>query len=331
MTKDREPRRYQPGLEGLEVRDLPSAMSIQSPASSAHHATTLYLNLIVASEPHHLPVGTAANHARTNSSPATATPPWVNENYLRSLVGQLYGPLTTATPVTVGNQTFAPGTYSVPQPTPGEVHRETFWAEFAGDYSVGAPRFSNQAVTIHIYSNGRSVTSNQFLNGRAQIVLFPPADPTAKPTTNDPVAGQVTGLFSAFPANVLQSSDSLFAEVTNLPGVASNDPSALDHGLPSRVQFLIDPNGVSGGIYATPAFSTTPATITNATTGQAIPTAGGSGGAVAFNQGAGMIEIKYRPTNHLRAGASQSGTVIVRVQGLINTTGTLNALYKGIN
>ena len=63
-----------------------------------------------------------------------------------------------------------------------------------------------------------------------------------------------------FPANVLQSSSSLFAEVTNLPGVASNDPSALDHGLPSRLQFLIDPGGVSGGIYATPAFTTTPAT-----------------------------------------------------------------------
>ena len=85
------------------------------------------------------------------------------------------------------------------------------------------------------------MTSNQFLNGRAQILLFPPADPTAKPTTDDPVAGQVAGLFSVFAANVLQSGSVLFAEITNLPGVASNDPSALDHGLPSHLEFTDRP------------------------------------------------------------------------------------------
>ena len=58
---------------------------------------------------------------------------------------------------------------------------------------------------------------------------------------------------------------------------------------------------------------------------------GGSGGAVAFNQGGGEIDIKYIPTNQLRDGARQSGTVIVRVQGLINTTGVTNPLYAGIN
>lgn len=327
----RESRRYRPSLDGLEARDLLSTLAVVGETAGKHRPTAPHLNLVVVSEPHHVSSGAAGALARTNSPSATATPPWVNENFLQSLVGQLYGPLTTTTPIAVGGQTFPPGTYSVPLPTPREVRRETFWLQFVGHYSVGAPRFSNQAATIHIFSDGRSVTSNQFLNGRAQILLFPPADPTAKPTTNDPAAGQVAGLFTTFPANVLQSSDSLFAQVTNLPGVASNDPSALDHGLPSRVQFRIDPGGVSGGIYSTPAFSTTPATITNPATGQAVPTAGGSGGAVAFNQGAGMIDIKYIPTNHLRAGATQSGTVIVRAQGLINTTGALNALYKGIN
>jgi hypothetical protein len=219
----------------------------------------------------------------------------------------------------------------VPQPTAREVRRETFWAEFVGHYSVGAPRFSNQSETIHIFSNGRSVTSNQFLNGRAQIILFPPSDPTAAPTTNDPVAGKVVGLFNAFMANVLESGSNLVAQITNLPGVASNDPTALDHGLPSQLRFLIDPGGVSGGMYSTPEFMTTPATITNPSTGQSLTAAGGSGGAVAYNQGAGMLDIRYIPTNHLRAGAKQSGTVIVRMQGLINTTGTLNPLYAGIN
>ena len=64
-------------------------------------------------------------------------------------------------------------------------------SQFQGTYTVGAPRFSNQASTIHIYSDGRSVTSNQFLNGRGQILFVPPSDPTATPTTLDPVAGQV--------------------------------------------------------------------------------------------------------------------------------------------
>ena len=52
---------------------------------------------------------------------------------------------------------------------------------------------------------------------------------------------------------------------------------------------------------------------------------------MAFNQGGGEIDIKYIPTSHLRDGTRQSGTVIVRVQGLINTTGVTNPLYAGIN
>ena len=241
-------------------------------------------------------------------------------------------PITTTTPITVGNQTFPPGTYSVPQPTPHEkCKRQTFWIEFQGTYTVGAPRFSNQSATIHIYSDGRSVRSNQFLNGRGQLLIFPPSDPTAKPTTLDPVAGQVTGLMSVFAANVLQSGSVLFAEVTNAPGVASNAPSALDHGLPSRLEFMIDPNGVSGGIYSTPSYLTTPATMTNADTGQAVSLAGGSGGAVAFNQGTGLVNIRYIPEKGRHGAATQSGKVIVRVQGLINTTGVLSPTYAGIN
>jgi hypothetical protein len=196
---------------------------------------------------------------------------------------------------------------------------------------VGPHRFSNQTSTIHIFSDGKSVTSNQFLRGRAQVLLFPPADPEATPTTNDPIAGQVVGLISLFSANVLQSGTVLFAETTNLPGVASNAPAALDHGLPSQLAFTIDPAGVSGGTYSTPSFTTTPATVTDPATGQPLAPIGGSGGAVAFNQGAGVLDIRYFPDNRLRAGTIQSGRVIVRLQGLNNVTGVLNPLYKGIN
>ena len=55
-----------------------------------------------------------------------------------------------------------------------------------------------------------------------------------------------------FPANALQSGTSLFAEITNRPDVASNDPSMLDHGMPAHLQFTIDPGGVSGGLYSRP-------------------------------------------------------------------------------
>ena len=303
------------------MRDLLSTLHVVGPVQGHGDARGPYLNLIVQKAP----TGTVSDRASTSRSTSTETPPWVSESLLQELAKTLYAPITTTTPTTVDGQTFPPGTYSVPQPTPSEIRRETFWAEFVGHYSVGAPRFSNQSATIHIYSDGRNVTSNQSLNGRAQLLLFPPADPTATPTTLDPVAGKVTGLFSLFAANALQSGTVLFAEVTNLPNVASSDPSMLDHGLPSQMQFIIDPNGVSGGIYSTPAYTVTTAS------GQSSLITGGSGGAVAFNQGGGVVDIKYIPTNHLRAGASQSGTVIVRLQGLINTTGVTNPLYKGIN
>src|SRR5262249_35917600 len=173
--------------------------------------------------------------------------------------------------------------------------------------------------------------SNQFSKGRAQILILPPADPTVQPTTLDPMAGQVAGLVSLFSSNILQSGSVLFAEAMNLPGVASNDPAALDHGLPSHLAFRIDPAGVSGGLYSVPQYATTPATIVDPATGQTLTLQGGAGGAVAFNQGAGVLDIKYFPDNRLRAGAIQSGKVIVRLQGLNNLTGVLNPLYKAIN
>jgi hypothetical protein len=321
MTNDQRSRRYRPCLEGLEVRDLLSALHVVGPVQGHGDTKGPYLNLVVQKDP----TGTRADRVSASRSPSTGTPHWVDESLLQELAKTLYAPITTTTPTTVDGQTYPPGTYSVPQMTASEIRRETFWAEFVGHYSVGAPRFTDQSATIHIDSDGRNVTSNQSLNGRAQLLLFPPADPTASPTTLDPLAGKVAGLFSFFTANALQSGDSLFAEVTNLPNVASSDPSMLDHGLPSQLQFLIDPNGVSGGIYSTPAYTVTTAS------GQSSLITGGSGGAVAFNQGGGVVDIKYIPTNHLRAGASQSGTVIVRLQGLINTTGVTNPLYKGIN
>jgi hypothetical protein len=281
---DQRPGRYRPGLERLEARDLPSA---------AH----------------------AAAAASTASGRGTSST-------ISQLAASLYAPVTTTAPTQVGSQVFPAGMYAVPQPTAAEVRSQTISAKFVGTYYVGAPRFSNQSETIHIYSNGKDVSSNSFLHGRAQIILFPPADPAAQPTTDDPVAGQVTGLAALYAANVLQSGSLFFADLTNVPGVSSNDPAALDRGLPSHLQFLVDPAGVSGGVFATPAYSTTPATT--------VPLTGGSGGAVAFTQGAGYIDLKYFPASH-PGGARRSGKVVVTLYGLANLTGVTNPLYKGIN
>ncbi len=298
MNRDQRSRRCRPRLEGLERREVPTTLQ---------------------------PAGTAAlalSQAATGST--GKSPAWVSQTVLNQVAATLYAPITTTSTTTIGGVTYPPGTYSVPQPSAAEIQRETFWMEFVGHYYVGAPRFSDQSSTIHIYSHRRDVTSNQSLNARAEVLLLPPADPSASPTTNDPMAGQVAGLLSMFPADALQSGSSFFADVTNLPGVSSGDPSMLNHGLPSHLQFTLDPGGVTGGLYSVPYYTVvTPA-------GESSQIVGGSGGAVS-TQGGGVMDIQYIPTNHLRAGARQSGTVIVRVQGLLNLTGVTNPLYKGIN
>ena len=288
-------RRCQPGLEALEPRDLPS---VAGPLASAR---------------------------RPGSTPVRPANPAV----IAALAKELYKPVTTTFPVKIGTQVFPPGTYAVPQPTAAELARETFVERFTGHYVVGPPRFSNQASTIRIWSKGGNGTSNQFLHSRTQIILFTPADPTAKPTTNDPVAGQVIGLVSAFPLSMLESSSYLMMDVTNLPGVASNNPSALDHGLPSHLAVTSDP--VSGGVYAGPQFTSTPPVQTNATTGQPFALIPGSGGAVDFLNGTGVMDIKYIPDRHPHAGTLGSGTAIVTIQALINTTGATDAIAQQIN
>jgi hypothetical protein len=314
MSRDPGSRRCRPQLEGLEAREVPSTLHVVGPAPCPHSEGP-YLNLVVLRD---------APPSQAARAHAAATPPWVNPAVLERIAAELHAPVTTTTTTTIGGQTFPPGTYNVPQPTPAEIGRQTFWMEFVGHYYVGAPRFSNQSATIHIYSNGRNVTSNQSSHNRGQVLLLPPADPNATPTTNDPMAGQVAGLLSMFPANALQSGSQFFGNITNRPDVPSNDPRLLDHGLPAHLQFTLDPGGVTGAIYAVPAY-----TVTN--NPQVSQAGGGSLGAVGFTQGAGVIDIRYLPTNRLRDHAAQSGTAIVRVQGLLNTTGLTNPLYKGIN
>src|SRR5271156_1885351 len=104
MHKDPKRRRCRPCLEGLEDRDLMSAAAVH--VASERHQATPSLNLMVASETAAYGGGSSASLSNALAGNRSGTPAWVNESFLQSLAGQLYGPLTTTTPITVGNQTF---------------------------------------------------------------------------------------------------------------------------------------------------------------------------------------------------------------------------------
>src|SRR5689334_3752173 len=114
-------RRYRPGFEGLEARDLPSALQVGGPTPGQHPTGTPSLNLIRMVEAHR---GAGAHRGLTTPGQDVPTPPWVNESLLQGLAQSLHAPITITTPVQVGSQVFPPGTYTVPQPTQEEVHRE---------------------------------------------------------------------------------------------------------------------------------------------------------------------------------------------------------------
>jgi hypothetical protein len=52
---------------------------------------------------------------------------------------------------------------------------------------------------------------------------------------------------------------------------------------------------------------------------------------VAWTAGAGIIDLKYMPSAHPKPGTRGSGRVIVRVEGLFNNPGDLNAINYAMN
>ncbi len=152
----------------------------------------------------------AAAHRATSSLP--------NPAVIEQAVQLLYGP-NSQTPMT---------------PSPTEVHRQVFTARWIGQYTVGPPRFSDRADTIHAY--GVSGGSNQFLKGKFQISLFPPANPNATPTPGNPYANQVTGVAGLIPENILQSSSVL---ALDLNGSSSSGAGPLDFSDPSHVDLRL--------------------------------------------------------------------------------------------
>ena len=52
------------------------------------------------------------------------------------------------------------------------VRRESIVERFVGRYVIGPPRFSNQAATIHIFSNGNKGPRTSSCTRGTQIILL---------------------------------------------------------------------------------------------------------------------------------------------------------------
>jgi len=215
---------------------------------------------------------------------AGAPGPFLNSAVIAQAVKELYPP----------NE--PPGT-----PTPREIHRQIFAARWIARYTIGPPRFSDRASTIHLYS--ATGGSNQFLKGKFQIALFTPANPGATPTPGNPYANQVTGTAGIFPQNYLQTGAVLVLDLNATPA-----PGSSPDALPTQLTWTFD--STSAGNYSTP-------------TG-ILP---GSG----FTQGTGSVDIKYIPDAHPQPGTMGSGMAIVTFQGLLNYSQLTSGISKFIS
>jgi hypothetical protein len=150
------PRRYRchPGVEGLEVREMPSTV----------------------------PTGTEVVHIVPTTAPSFDPP----ASPVPSVFHQPLVPNLSLIPQFV-QMDFPPSVTGIPepQPTAQEIDREYYVAKFSGRYDVYPGRFSYQALTIH----GISVDggSNQSLHSRLNFAIYPP-----NPADPEPLTGQVS-------------------------------------------------------------------------------------------------------------------------------------------
>jgi len=279
------PRARRPALEPLEVRDLLSTLTAPRASARPGHVDLPAAIRTLA----HRSAGPsqslrAANGAHTDSPNGLIGKgppgPFLNPRVIEQFASLLYGP-SSPSPMT---------------PTTREIQRQTITGRWVGEYTVGAPRFSDRAGTIHAWS--KTGGSNQFLKGKLDMVLFPPANPGAVPTPGNPYANQLTGIVGLFNQNLLQSGGVL---VLDLSG--TNTPSSNPLALPEHLVWTYD-NNTSAGPYAAP---------------------------VLFEQGGGTIDLKWIPDAHPLPGTMGSGKVIATFQGLINSSQIVSAVSKSIS
>jgi hypothetical protein len=272
-------------VEGLETRDVPSILLWKfAPAHAGGHSHPSTVQAAAQPDGSRHPLEPSGNQAHTDSPNGLLGKrppgPFLNPKVIQQSAKRLYGP-SSATPMT---------------PTPREIQREIFTGRWIGQYTIGPPRFSDRASTIHAWS--KSGGSNQFLKGKLDMVLFPPADPGATPTPGNPYANQVTGVIGLFNQNLLQTGGIL---VLDPNGTIS--PGSGPLALPTHLTWTYDSNA-STGPYAAP---------------------------VLFLQGTGTLDIKWVPDTHPLPGTLGSGKMIATFQGLINTSQLVSPISKFIS
>jgi hypothetical protein len=268
-------RSRRPALETLEARELLSAVTTGT-AAGAHSRPRAVAAAV------QIPSGQSQLSSLEALLGMASSGRIVDSAVINQAASELYPPGSP------------PGT-----PTPREIRRQTLTARWIGSYTIGPPRFSDRSETIHIF--GVSGGSNQFLKGKFQIGLFPPADPNATPTPGDPFANQTTGVAGLFNQNYLQSGGLLVLDL-NAPGSTAGQ-------LPTHLTWTYDAN-TSAGPYAAPS--------------GILP---GSG----FTQGTGTLVIQYVPSAHPKPGTIGSGTAIVTFEGLINTSQIVSGISPYIS
>jgi hypothetical protein len=204
---------------------------------------------------------------------------------------------------------YPPGT---PQPTANEVKRESFVAKGYGRYTIGPGQFNTQTISIHGF--GKPMTSNISRELHFQYVVFEPTDPSKA----------VDGTMNLVGGNYLQNSTDLILYLVG-------PTSSLVNGLPTSLYFTIDANTPSSTAFAEtgaalPAFSNFPTNyFTSSGTLAPSPGSPGSLGPPTsvdnWGMALGVVTFKYVPDKHAQRGSLGSGTVIVEMSGLRNSSG----------
>jgi hypothetical protein len=202
-------------VEGLETRALLSYYAaLYGHGSAAMSPTSLPAHLTFA--PTSSTTSSSAAIVQAAAAAAATTPSLIHNTPLEQQLVAL---------------NYPPGT---PQPTPREVRRQAFAANFSGEYHTGPGRFTDQAMTIELVAFGGG---NFSYHTNLEGVLYTPVDAV----NNTPV-----GLITLFPRNVLTTGTTFSFDLT---GTGNNA-----QGLPSTFMTVSD-QGQSGGVALSSSFS----------------------------------------------------------------------------
>jgi hypothetical protein len=207
----RKQRACRPRLERVERRDLPSGLIASMVASHPPVSAAAMLDRRVAAA--------AVSAANVGASGTTVEQ------------GQSRFPLGNGFTGNTNSPLLGAGT-----PTPYELKRETFKAQFSGPVYTGPGRFSDQLTTYYFRGIGGS---SWFLHGDYNMAVVVPTDNTA-PFIGEAVLQDKNNNSSAVVGFILQG----------------NRTDVDSQGRPTKLELTADPNIYSGVFYSNAAEGT---------------------------------------------------------------------------